>query len=230
MSHSTLLIRMRAEFLEMPGLRLTLDQARRLCGVERALCQMVLDALVNEKFLCVKSDGSYMRLTDGDVSRRLPADGPRDGATTRATAKPLRRRTAPAARKIGASVERAVASSTMSTGQRAARMDRLVDQYSTKAASSRGNTRTVKPQARAARIPTTPGDVLILQTDSIPTHAIGVVAQDGQQDFANRTDLKYERDRRPAEALARSLVVPGGRVFLKNIDTGDWSEISTTSD
>lgn len=69
MPPNTLLIRIRAEYLEMPGLRLTLGQAQRLCGVERALCTQVLDALVAERFLCVKADGTYARLTDGDVSR-----------------------------------------------------------------------------------------------------------------------------------------------------------------
>jgi hypothetical protein len=70
--HATL-TRIRAEYLEMPGLRLTLEQAQRLCGVERALCKMVLDALVDEKFLSVKSDGGYARLTDGDLPRPHPA-------------------------------------------------------------------------------------------------------------------------------------------------------------
>jgi hypothetical protein len=65
MPHNAMLTRIRAEYLEMPGLRLTLEQARRLCGVERALCQMVLDALVDAKFLCVKSDGAYARVADG---------------------------------------------------------------------------------------------------------------------------------------------------------------------
>jgi hypothetical protein len=57
--------RLRAEFLEMPGLRLKPDQVQRLCGVERTMCQMVLDALVDEQFLCVRSDGHYARLTTG---------------------------------------------------------------------------------------------------------------------------------------------------------------------
>ena len=65
MPHNAMLTRVRAEYLEMPGLRLTLEQARRLCGVERALCQMVLDVLVDEKFLCVRADGAYARVTDG---------------------------------------------------------------------------------------------------------------------------------------------------------------------
>jgi hypothetical protein len=65
MSHDTLVKRIRAEFLEMPGLRLTLEQAQRLCGVEEELCQQVLDTLVDTKFLCVKPNGSYARLSDG---------------------------------------------------------------------------------------------------------------------------------------------------------------------
>ncbi len=73
MPHNALLTRIRAEYLEMPGLRLTLGQAQRLCGVERALCTRVLDALVAERFLCVKANGMYARLTDGDVSRPRPA-------------------------------------------------------------------------------------------------------------------------------------------------------------
>ena len=74
MPHNAMLKRIRAEYLEMPGLRLTLEQARRLCGVERALCQMVLDALVDAKFLCVKSDGAYARVADGaDHLRPQPA-------------------------------------------------------------------------------------------------------------------------------------------------------------
>jgi hypothetical protein len=59
--------RLRAEFLEMPDLRVTAEQAQRLCGIEPALCKAMLDALVDVKFLCVKSDGSYARLTDGEI-------------------------------------------------------------------------------------------------------------------------------------------------------------------
>ena len=69
MPHNTMLKRIRAEYLEMRGLRLTLELARRLCGVERALCQIVLDALVEEKFLSVKADGAYTRVTEGEISR-----------------------------------------------------------------------------------------------------------------------------------------------------------------
>jgi hypothetical protein len=64
-----LMSRIRAEFLEMPGMRLTMQQVQRLCGIESTLCQTVLDSLVEERFLSVKPDGSYGRLTEGDVSR-----------------------------------------------------------------------------------------------------------------------------------------------------------------
>ena len=61
----TLLSRIRGEYLEMPGLRLTVPQVQRLCGGEGPSCQAVLDLLVEEGFLCRKPDGSYARLTDG---------------------------------------------------------------------------------------------------------------------------------------------------------------------
>ena len=74
MAHSTLLERIRAEYLEMPGLRLKLEQAQRLYGVERALCQQVLDTLVESNFLCLKSDGAYARVTVGaDYPHPQPA-------------------------------------------------------------------------------------------------------------------------------------------------------------
>ena len=66
--------RLRAEFLEMPGLRLTSEQVQRLCGVERTTCQMVLDWLVDEQFLCVKSGGHYARLTTGHHPHPAKAD------------------------------------------------------------------------------------------------------------------------------------------------------------
>ena len=73
MPHSALLTRVRGEYLEMPGMRLTLEQAQRLCGVERTLCKMVLDALVEAKFLCLRPDGVYARVIDErDVRRSRP--------------------------------------------------------------------------------------------------------------------------------------------------------------
>ena len=72
-SNEHLLNRIRAEFMEMPGLRLTREQVQRLCGVEQTLCQPVLDRLVETKFLRVSVDGMYARLGEGDVARPRPA-------------------------------------------------------------------------------------------------------------------------------------------------------------
>ena len=60
--------RLRAEYLQLPGLRLTVEQVQRLCGIERMMCQSVLDALVDAKFLCMKPDGTYTRVTDGEIA------------------------------------------------------------------------------------------------------------------------------------------------------------------
>lgn len=72
MPHDTLLKRIRAEYLEMPGLRLTLAQAQRLCGVERTVCHGVLEELVDAKFLRKRADGAYARSSDGEI-RSQPA-------------------------------------------------------------------------------------------------------------------------------------------------------------
>ena len=43
--------RVREEFKEMPGLRLTPAQATRLWGLEQEMCRAVIDALVATAFL-----------------------------------------------------------------------------------------------------------------------------------------------------------------------------------
>ncbi len=68
--HEQLHDRIRAEFREMPGMRLKLEQVQRLCGIERMECQIALDALVKAEFLCKSSDGHYARPRDGEPSRR----------------------------------------------------------------------------------------------------------------------------------------------------------------
>ena len=91
MLHEHLLTRLRAEYLDMPGLRLTREQVQRLCGLERAVCERVLETLVDTRFLCVKADGTYARLTDG-------ADGPRP-QPAKATLRANRPLTASSARR-----------------------------------------------------------------------------------------------------------------------------------
>jgi hypothetical protein len=72
----------RAEYLEMPGMRLTFPQLQRLCGMEPALCKAALESLVATKFLCVTADGAYARLTDGEFPRTSPVKGDLTKATT----------------------------------------------------------------------------------------------------------------------------------------------------
>src|ERR1700720_731915 len=56
---------LRAEYLEMPGLRPKLEQVQGRCGIERTICQLALDSLWKSNFLCLKPDGAYARATDG---------------------------------------------------------------------------------------------------------------------------------------------------------------------
>lgn len=62
-THTTdeVLRRVQGEFLEMPGLRLTEPQARRLWGLDPASCSALLGALVDAKFLFRTRDGAFMR-------------------------------------------------------------------------------------------------------------------------------------------------------------------------
>jgi len=52
--------RARAEFMEMPGLQLTARQAARLWACDQALCEAVLSALVEARFL-VRHRESFAR-------------------------------------------------------------------------------------------------------------------------------------------------------------------------
>jgi hypothetical protein len=54
--------RVQGEFLEMPGLRLTEPQARRLWGMDAASCAALLGALVEGKFLFKTRDGAFMKI------------------------------------------------------------------------------------------------------------------------------------------------------------------------
>jgi hypothetical protein len=53
------------EFLEMPGLRLTLKQAQRLWGLDEPACSKVLDSLVDAKFLQRTDFDMYSRASEG---------------------------------------------------------------------------------------------------------------------------------------------------------------------
>ena len=58
---ATLEERIRGEFLEMPGLRVTPQQASRLWAVDRATSELVLDQLTSAGFLSRTREGAYLR-------------------------------------------------------------------------------------------------------------------------------------------------------------------------
>ena len=59
----TLVQRVRGEFMEMPGLRLTPTQAARLWAVDRLTSAHVLDRLVAIGFLSRTREGAYVRVS-----------------------------------------------------------------------------------------------------------------------------------------------------------------------
>ena len=64
-ARQAMLIRIRAEYKEMPGLNLRRDQARRLWDLDEAICGELLDALVESRFLQRRDDGRYVRAGSG---------------------------------------------------------------------------------------------------------------------------------------------------------------------
>ena len=64
MSGEDILRRIRGEYLEMPGLCLTHAQAQRLWGLDAQTCASLLAALTEDKFLFLRQDGTYGRLSD----------------------------------------------------------------------------------------------------------------------------------------------------------------------
>jgi hypothetical protein len=72
-----LLHRVRGEFIEMPGLRLTEAQARRLWDLDAAICAWLLETLVNARFLFRTPDGSLMRADHASPARATLGRGGR---------------------------------------------------------------------------------------------------------------------------------------------------------
>lgn len=53
--------RVRAEFEEMPGMKLTVPQASRLFGLDEAICQTIVDRLVRIAYLRRTETGAVTR-------------------------------------------------------------------------------------------------------------------------------------------------------------------------
>jgi hypothetical protein len=58
---SPLVRRIEGEYHEMPGLKLTEAQARRLWGLDPTTCRVVLAALTQKRFLRRTANGMYVR-------------------------------------------------------------------------------------------------------------------------------------------------------------------------
>ena len=75
-SREQIVRRIRGEYLEMPGLRLTRPQAQRLWGLDEQTCVQLLDWLTEDRFLLRRDDGTYARLTNGALSEGAGAFPP----------------------------------------------------------------------------------------------------------------------------------------------------------
>jgi hypothetical protein len=71
----------KAEYLEMPGLCLTLCQAQRLWNLDRTTCAAVLDKLVEMRFLTRSEAGIYGRNVS-DWRSKSPARSTTDSGGT----------------------------------------------------------------------------------------------------------------------------------------------------
>ena len=65
---------MHMEYAEMPGLRLTFSQARRLWNLTHEVCERALAALTGSGFLEQRRDGTYVRTgsSTDSIHRKTP--------------------------------------------------------------------------------------------------------------------------------------------------------------
>jgi hypothetical protein len=66
--HDDLARRVRGEYLEMPGLALTLGQAQRMWNLRRGDCERLLGDLVDAGFLACTPLGMFVRADSGRAS------------------------------------------------------------------------------------------------------------------------------------------------------------------
>jgi hypothetical protein len=88
----------RREYLELPGLSLTLEQMQRLFRIDPLTCESVTAALVDLSFLARNSRGRYLRLDHPSIREtRKPAVRPLPDRRRAAQPGPRRRSIAPSA-------------------------------------------------------------------------------------------------------------------------------------
>ena len=71
LSFEQLVIRIKGEYIEMPGLWLTPHQGARLWSLGHTECVALLGALVDQGFLTIRGDGKYGRAAGDHTSERL---------------------------------------------------------------------------------------------------------------------------------------------------------------
>lgn len=64
-AEDALLRRARGEYREMPGMRLTVEQAMRLWDLDRQTCRRVFDTLVAAHYLEIDGTGRYRKAHGG---------------------------------------------------------------------------------------------------------------------------------------------------------------------
>ena len=74
-------MRIRTDYIEMPGLKLTLSQVARLCDLPRDVCEAAVSSLVTSGFLSQAGDGRFLRSglgpqADGILAPRSAARRP----------------------------------------------------------------------------------------------------------------------------------------------------------
>src|SRR5687767_7618795 len=79
----SLVARIRGEFREMPGLRLTFAQACRLWHVDADTCQVVLDTLRAKGFLTRTATGMFMALPTPSSAASRPLNVGREPGAAR---------------------------------------------------------------------------------------------------------------------------------------------------
>jgi hypothetical protein len=67
------LVKMQTEWLEMPRLKITRRQARRLWNLSDETCETAFETLIRKGFLVQAPDGAYMRHAFAQMSARLAA-------------------------------------------------------------------------------------------------------------------------------------------------------------
>jgi hypothetical protein len=69
-----LVARVRGEYREMPGLRLTRAEASRFWQVDETTCDAIVRALVNEGFLRRTVGGRFVAAASGEATAKAKAD------------------------------------------------------------------------------------------------------------------------------------------------------------